>query len=239
MVLPLSDDNPLEGITHAYVTWALIAINLAVFLLLQHGLGDEVDVASAFSFGTVPVVLTGGAVLPEGYALVPAPLTLLTYMFLHSGWSHLIGNMAFLWVFGDNVEDALGHARFLAFYLVCGVAGGLAHSLALPASDVPLVGASGAVSGVVAAYLMLHPNVKLWVLVAMRIPLRVPAIWPLGGWIGFQFWSVATSTSEDTAWWTHISGLAVGAVLVVFLRRRGVALWVRTPDGSSPPAPGG
>jgi len=232
MLLPINDDNPLEGITHAYVTWGLIATNIIVFLLLQHGYRADIDIASAFGYGAIPAVVTHAAVLPAEYIRLPPELTLVSYMFLHGGWLHLIGNMAFLWVFGDNVEDALGHARFLIFYVLCGIAGGLAHSLAMPESASPLVGASAGISGLVGAYLMLHPNVRIWVLMFMRIPLRIPAIWPLGAWIAFQLWSLWSAGDAETAWWAHIGGLLAGAVLVVFMRRKGVPLWVMTRDGT-------
>ncbi|WP_051660952.1 rhomboid family intramembrane serine protease [Bosea sp. 117] len=232
MFIPLNDDNPLEGMRHAYVTWGLIAANFIVFIFFQHGYEEEINAAFVFGYGAIPAVVSHAAVLPPELSKLPPELTLVSYMFLHGGWMHLIGNMAFLWVFGDNVEDALGHARFLAFYLLCGIAGALVHTFAQPGSEVPLVGASAAISGVVAAYLMLHPNVKLWVLVLMRIPLRVPAIYPIGAWIAFQIWSVATVAEDGTAWWAHIGGLVAGAILVVFMRRKGVPLWVRTPNGT-------
>lgn len=237
MFVPLTDDNPLEGVRHAYVTWALIAVNLFVYVVLQRGYGDEVDAAFAYAYGTIPAVVSHAAVLPPELEKLPAEATLLTYMFLHGGWGHILGNMAFLAVFGDNVEDALGHARYLAFYLICGVVGGLVHIFAEPYSEVPLVGASAAVAGIVGAYVLLHPNVRLWVLVFMRVPLRIPAIWPIGAWIAFQFWSIAAASDESTAFWAHIGGLATGAVLVVFMRRKGVPLFVRTPDGTPPVLP--
>jgi membrane associated rhomboid family serine protease len=154
-------------------------------------------------------------------------LTLITYMFLHGGWMHLIGNMLFLWVFGDNVEDAMGHGRFLAFYLLAGIAGGLAHTLSGPTSTVPLVGASGAIAGVVAAYLMLHPRVKLWVLVLGRFPLKVSAVWAIGAWAAFQVVMLLVASDHTTAWWAHIGGFAAGAVLLPIMRKPGVALFDR------------
>lgn len=232
MLLPINDDNPLEGITHAYVTWGLIAANVLVFVALQQGWRPEIDIATAFGYGAIPAVVNHAAVLPAEYTKLPPELTLVSYMFLHGGWLHLIGNMAFLWVFGDNVEDALGHLRFFFFYILCGIAGGLAHSLAMPESASPLVGASAGISGLVGAYLMLHPNVRIWFLMFMRIPLRIPAIWPLGAWIGFQIWNLITTTDQDTAWWAHVGGLIAGMVLVVFMRRKGVPLWVMTRNGS-------
>ncbi|MCK0197561.1 rhomboid family intramembrane serine protease [Ancylobacter sp. 6x-1] len=236
MFLPLNDENPLEEVRHAYVTWALIAANVAVFLLVQQGWTGAIETSTAFSYGTIPAVLSHMAVLPEDFIHLPAEATLASYMFFHGGWGHLIVNMAFLWVFGDNVEDALGHARYLAFYFLTGIAGAIVYTLGHPASEVPLIGASAAVSGVVGAYAMLHPNVRIWVLVLMRIPLRLPAIWPIGAWILYQVWSAVTQNQADTAWLAHLGGLVAGGLLVIPMRRRGVPLWVTTRDGT-PPAP--
>ncbi|MFS8036116.1 rhomboid family intramembrane serine protease [Xanthobacter sp. AM11] len=239
MFVPIADANPLEHVVRPYVTWALLALNVFVFVALQHGAFGEVSEAGVLAYGAIPAVVTGEAVLPEGYERLPAALTLLTYMFLHGGWLHLIGNMAFLWVFADNVEDAMGHVRFLAFYLLCGVVAGAAHIVADPGSEVPLVGASGAVAGVIAAYLMLHPNIRLWALVFMKIPLRVPAVWVIGAWFALQVWQILAADDQDTAWWAHIGGFVCGALLVTVMRRPGVALLDRDPSGvPSRPAPG-
>lgn len=239
MFVPIADANPLEHVVRPYVTWALLALNVFVFVALQHGAFGEVSEAGVLAYGAIPAVVTGEAVLPEGYERLPAALTLLTYMFLHGGWLHLIGNMAFLWVFADNVEDAMGHVRFLAFYLLCGVVAGAAHIVADPGSEVPLVGASGAVAGVIAAYLMLHPNIRLWALVFMKIPLRVPAVWVIGAWFALQVWQILAADDQDTAWWAHIGGFVCGAALVTVMRRPGVALLDRDPSGvPSRPAPG-
>ncbi len=235
MFLPLNDENPFEGIRHAYVTWALVATNVFVFLFVQGGWAGSVEATTAFSFGTIPAVLSHMAVLPEDFHHLPPELTLASYMFFHGGWSHIIVNMAFLWVFGDNVEDALGHARYLAFYFLCGIAGAIVHTLGHPASEVPLIGASAAISGVVGAYAMLHPNVRIWVLVLMRIPLRLPAIWPIGAWIVFQLWNLVANDQDGTAWLAHLGGLVAGGLLVIPMRRRGVRLWVTTRDGTPPP----
>src|SRR5690606_1926860 len=133
----------------------------------------------------------------------------------------------FLWVFGDNVEDAVGHWRFLLFYLLCAVGAGLAHALMVPDSPSPLVGASGAVAGIVAAYLILHPRVKIWVLAFGRLPLRLSALWVLGFWVLVQVWSVVMMGDGNVAWWAHIGGLASGALLILVLRRPGVHLFDR------------
>jgi membrane associated rhomboid family serine protease len=157
--------------------------------------------------------------------VVPERLTLISYMFFHGDILHLAGNMLFLWVFGDNVEDAMGHVKYLIFYLACGVFAGLTHAWMVPDSDSPLIGASGAVAGVIAAYLMLHPRVRVWVLALKAIPLRISAAFALGLWILIQVVMVLLPQVGPVAWWAHIGGLLAGAVLVVFMRRSGVPLF--------------
>ncbi|MEL6422209.1 MAG: rhomboid family intramembrane serine protease, partial [Pseudomonadota bacterium] len=161
---------------------------------------------------------------------VPERVTLLSYMFLHADVLHLAGNMLFLWVFGDNVEDAMGHGRFLIFYLLCGVVAGLTHAAVMGATGfgtAPLIGASGAVAGCVAAYLMLHPRVRVWVLVLRFIPLRIAAIWALGAWVVMQFIMALMPQVDAVAWWAHVGGMVCGAVLILFMRRTGVRLFDR------------
>jgi len=148
-------------------------------------------------------------------------------MFFHGDILHLAGNMVFLWVFGDNVEDALGHFRFLIFYLACGAIAGLMHALMLPSSEAPLIGASGAVAGVVAAYLMLHPKVRVWILILRFIPIQISAAFALGAWILTQFVMVLVPETGPVAWWAHVGGILAGAVLVLFMRRPGVPLFDR------------
>jgi membrane associated rhomboid family serine protease len=143
-----------------------------------------------------------------------------------------------LWVFGDNVEDSLGHIKFLIFYLLCAAAGAFLHGLILPDSQAPLIGASGAIAGIVAAYLILHPRVKIWVLVFMRIPLRIPAWIPLILWVGFQFMMLFVQTEDAISWPAHVGGIIAGAVLVLFFRRHGIALLDRNLEvGTSRPVP--
>ncbi len=227
--IPLSDDNPLRSVRFQWVTIALIAANVVVFLLENTPDGQ----AAIASFALVPselfhVRIWGGAVLaPDQLLQVPEGLTLLTYQFLHGDVLHLLSNMLFLWVFGDNVEDAMGHVKFLAFYVLCGIAGGLAHALLLPTSRLPLIGASGAVAGVIAAYLILHPRVRVWVLAFRFIPLRITAAWVLGVWVLTQFVMIAIAPSDQVAWWAHVGGMVAGAVLVVVFRRPGVPLFDR------------
>jgi rhomboid family protein len=238
--IPISDDNPLRSIRVPWVVYSLIAINTLVLVLQVVGSPDG-GAAMLASFALIPsellhVPAAGGGVevgpgvtpgvLPEVLA-VPKWLTLITYQFLHGGPLHLLSNMLFLWVFGDNVEDAMGHLKFLAFYLLSGVAGGLAHALIQPGSATPLIGASGAVAGVIAAYLMLHPRVRVWVLAFRFIPLRIPAAWVLGVWVITQFIMLLLPDVGPIAWWAHIGGMVAGAVLVLFLRRPGVELFDR------------
>jgi membrane associated rhomboid family serine protease len=235
MFVPLHDNTPLRLIRFQYATGLIIVINVLVTIYMQALPGDSAEMYFALSFGAIPALITNHIPTVEGIQAVAEPLTLLTYMFLHGGWLHLISNMLFLWVFADNVEDAFGHLGFVLFYLLCGVAAGLAHAFMLPTSQAPLIGASGAVSGVLAAYLVLFPKARVWVLLFMRIPLRIPAYWALIGWILFQFFSLAMTTPEDkvqVAWWAHIGGFMAGLLLTLLLRNRLMERLARVPLGS-------
>jgi membrane associated rhomboid family serine protease len=227
MFVPILDDNPLKAIRFQFVTVALIVLNVVIFALEMSGI-DERMVAS---FAIIPLELfrSGGAPAlgPLDALPVPEASTLFTYMFLHGDIVHLAGNMLFLWVFGDNVEDAVGHVRFLIFYVLCGIFAGVVHVIALPDSTVPLIGASGAVAGVISAYLILHPRVRVWVLVFRFIPLRITAAFALGAWIATQIVMVLMPQVGPVAWWAHIGGLLAGAVLIPFMRRPGVPLFDR------------
>ncbi|MCL6708665.1 rhomboid family intramembrane serine protease [Pseudomonas sp. R2.Fl] len=228
MFIPLHDRNALKHIRFQYVTLGLIAVNVATWCLTTLALPEDVMNAAVFSLGFIPAIVFDYAVLDPSLALVPPDATVITYSFLHSDIMHLGTNMLFLWVFGDNVEDAMGHARFLVFYLLCAAAGAYFHGLVGPQSQAPLIGASGAVSGVVAAYLMLHPKVRVWVLVLLRFPLPLPAFIPLALWIGQQFLMLATDFGSNVSWGAHVGGILAGALLVLVLRRRGVPLFDRT-----------
>jgi membrane associated rhomboid family serine protease len=227
MFIPLYDANPLRTIATPVVTRTLIGVTVAVFLVFESGLVIDAQTASVGTFAVIPAEFHLGGGLRSELIAAHEGLTLITYMFLHAGWMHLIGNMLFLWVFGDNIEDAMGHVRFLAFYFLCGAAGGIAHALANPMSEAPLIGASAAVAGTLAAYLILHPKVKLWVLVLGRIPLKLSAAWAIGAWIVFQFVNLFFALDPGTAYWAHIGGFAAGAVLIPFMRRPDVPLFDR------------
>ena len=230
MFVPIGDDNPLKRIRYQYVTVAIIALNVLIFLIESAGGYADAFVAS---FAVVPHELFqvhdfhGEAPISADALAIPERATLLTYMFFHGDVIHLASNMLFLWVFGDNVEDALGHVRYFAFYITCGVAAALLHAVMLPDSQDGLIGASGAISGVIAAYMMLHPRVGVWILALKFIPLKITAAFALGLWILLQFVMVALPQSGPTAWWAHIGGLIAGATLILFLRRPGVRLFER------------
>jgi membrane associated rhomboid family serine protease len=226
MFIPLHDANRLRHIRKQYVTIGLIAVNVIVYLMTAAG-GWQAAQAAAFSYGYIPAVAFDHADLPSELEAVPGIATYVTYAFLHADIFHLGGNMLFLWVFGDNVEDAMGHVKFLFFYLACAVAGALLHGLVTPFSDMPLIGASGAVAGIVAAYLLLHPRVKIWILAFARIPLRIPAWIALALWIGFQFLMFALAGEDQVSWAAHIGGIVAGAVLVTILKRPDVPLFDR------------
>lgn len=225
MVIPIYDGNPFAFKTPPYASWGLIALNVIVFIWEVLSDAGQIDshTASVLSLTFRPDSVSVNPAITG--ASLPWPATLITYTFIHGNWLHLIGNMMFLWVFGDDVEAALGRFRYLLFYFLCGAAGALAHFAANPASHVPLLGASGAIAGIVAAYLMLHPCRKIWVLALMRIPIKIAAEWALGFWICVQILNVFLSTDETVAWWTHIGGLAAGAALIVVMRPPGVKLF--------------
>lgn len=232
--VPIWDMNPLKRVRFQYVTVALVLANCAVYFFLQEGLLYGIEDNVLIGFAVIPSELIQQGFLswpvsapPPEAVMVPEGITLVSYMFLHGGFLHLFGNMIFLWVFGDNVEDAMGHVRFLFFYLICGIFAGIAHALISPQSNIPMIGASGAVAGIIAAYLMLHPNVRVWVLAFYRLPLRVSAGFALAIWIILQILSVFFDPDGGTAWWAHIGGLIAGAVLILFMRKPGVPLFDR------------
>ncbi len=226
MFIPLHDANHLKHIDAQYVTIGLIVANVIVFFLTAAG-GEEIAQAAVIGFGYIPSTVFDYAERPAELVYVPDGATYLTYAFLHGDAWHLAGNMLFLWIFGDNVEDALGHVRFLIFFVLCAAGGALVHGLIVPESQAPLIGASGAIAGIVAAYLMLHPKVKIWILAFGRIPLRIPAWIALAMWIGFQFLMLAFMGEDEISWAAHVGGIVTGAALVLVLRRRGVPLFDR------------
>jgi membrane associated rhomboid family serine protease len=224
-MLPLSDDNPRAG--SPIVTVSIIALCVLVFLW-EALTASEAEIVS---FALIPARLFGGsAILHDGITAVPAWATILTSLFLHGGVLHLGSNMLFLWIFGDNIEDAMGRLRFVFFYLTCGVASCVAQVAADPGSTVPIVGASGAIAGVLGAYIMLYPqaNVRTLVFLGPFITVvRIPALIVLGLWFVIQFAVALTSggVSEGVAVWAHVGGFVAGVALVPLLKRSDVALF--------------
>lgn len=225
MFIPLHDTNALKYIRLQYVTITLIIVNCLIWFFTGLVASDSIENHAIAGFGFIPAVALHSAILDTSLVIVPSNWTFLTYAFLHNDFMHLATNMVFLWVFGDNVEDALGHVRYLIFYVLCAAAAALVHALIAPSSQGPLIGASGAVSGVIVAYFMLHPRVRVWVLVLFRIPLPLPAFIPLAFWILQQFYMLLTSHESEVSWGAHVGGILSGAFLVLFLRRKGVPLF--------------
>jgi len=220
-MIPVHDDNPVS-IT-PFVTYSLIAGCVLVFLW-QLGLDDAGNQRAAFRYGVVPAVLLGEARFPPGFGGIPPGLTILTSLFLHGGFMHLAGNMLYLWIFGNNIEDRLGHLRFTVFYAACGLAAALAQALHAPASTIPMIGASGAISGVLGAYLLYYPRARITVVIPLGIILhttRWPASLVLGGWFALQVGSslLADPTQPGVAWLAHIGGFVAGLVLAPLLLR--------------------
>ncbi|HQZ12668.1 MAG TPA: rhomboid family intramembrane serine protease [Devosia sp.] len=222
--LPLHDQNPLRHIKFPYVSYGLMAVTTVVFLvqLAMPNYGFE---WFTVEYGMIPLVVRD--VVQQPVAWLPDWANLVTYAFLHADWLHLLSNMLFLWVFGDNVEDALGHVKFLIFYLACAVFGGLAHMAFNLNGNAPLIGASGAVAGVLGAYLVLYPHARVFVLfrIVIPIPLPVPALWMLAVWIATQVFYALVGSDEPVAWWAHIGGVIAGAILAVLMKRRDVPLF--------------
>jgi membrane associated rhomboid family serine protease len=214
-MIPFRDDIPARR--YPVITVLLIIANIGVFLY-QLSLPPSAAAAFVERFGMVPGELTGIVTLPSG----PALLGVFTSMFLHGGWFHLIGNLWYLWLFGDNVEDRMGHFRFLAFYLVSGVAAAAVHVLSDPGGTVPAIGASGAISGVLGAYLVFYPFARILTLVPLFFVwpvVELPAMLVLGSWFVVQIlngaaaFSISNGTTGGVAWWAHVGGFAAGMIL--------------------------
>jgi membrane associated rhomboid family serine protease len=234
-MFPYHDENATQRTP--VVTMALIALNVAAFVGLQGAGAEEPLAASVCNLGLIPAELMAsvpaGASLPMGDRLVcltdpgRQPLNMFTSMFMHGGWVHLLGNMWFLWLFGNNIEDSTTRPRFVVFYLLCGIAAALAQVSADPQSIVPMVGASGAISGVMGAYLILFPRVRVFTMVPLGFyatSIAVPAWVMLIYWSVLQLVSQAASTLAEqaggVAYWAHIGGFAAGVVLIKVFERR-------------------
>jgi membrane associated rhomboid family serine protease len=222
--LPLYDDNPIRRTP--VVTYVLILMCIGAFLW---ELGQHQDVV-AYQYGMIPAVLFGYVELPRALQPIPPWATIFTSMFLHGGWLHLGGNMLFLWIFGNNIEDVLGRARYLILYLGSGVAAAMAQALVDKLSQVPMLGASGAIAGVLGAYFLLHPRANVRVLLVLFVFVRfinMPAVVVLGLWFLVQFISIAATPAGegDVAVWAHAAGFLAGIVLIPLFKDREVPLF--------------
>jgi membrane associated rhomboid family serine protease len=240
-MFPIRDENP--HFLTPYATFALIGLNVLAWIFLQ-GFGSEPALATSICrLGLIPGELLQSVPAGTRTALTPNATcvlgdtavwhTVLTSMFMHGGWLHIIGNMWFLWIFGNNVEDSMGHMRFVVFYLLCGVAAATAQTLANTTSAIPMVGASGAIGGVMGAYVLLYPRVRVHLLLILGFfvtTVAVPAIFMLGYWFLLQLVSGVSSLGAESggvAFWAHAGGFVAGAVLVLVFRDR--ALLARHP----------
>ena len=212
-MIPLADDNPTRSTP--IITYALIAICVIVFLW-QLSLGPNVKVA-IYALGVIPASLLQGALLPQELRWVSPEMTVITSMFLHGGFMHLIGNMLYLWVFGDNIEDILGKPVFIIFYAICGIAAALSQALPDPSSTIPMIGASGAISGVLGAYMVFFPKKSIRVAIPFGFFLQIlklPAYVVLLFWFVLQLINGALSGSDGgVAFGAHIGGFIAGVIL--------------------------
>jgi membrane associated rhomboid family serine protease len=263
MVMPLYDDAPLRYLRRPIVNWTLIAINVVVYLAIySDAFGDPLTIVRGYAI--IPRILFGEAELAEWVVGPPAPLTLFTSMFFHSSFLHIASNMLFLFVFGDNVEDAMGSLHYLLFYLSCGAMAGVFYIYSAPDSITPLVGASGAISGVCAAFLLLHPRatvvgifpplsfalLPVWLvtliggkprrsLFGLRAPLfsfHASGFLFIGAWILLQLINASFGGESHTAWMVHVGGIAAGLVLTPIFKRRRHPLFDRGTGRPPPPA---
>ena len=231
-MFPIRDHNP-SGRT-PYVVYLLMAANIVIFLSYVGIMDDDRAISRLyFDYAVIPARIT------DGFAWD----TLFTSMFLHGGWMHLAGNMLFLWIFGDNMEDEMGHLPFALFYTVSGIGAGLIHVITAPESVVPTIGASGAIAGVMGGYLLMFPKARVDILLILIVYFRVftiPAFVMLGIWLGMQFMGSLASDPDKggVAYWAHTGGFIVGLILCIplWLKRGGPAFWGRT--HGHPPHPG-
>ena len=220
-MIPLKDDNPTS--TTPIITYAIIAVCVFVFIL-QISSSSYNDGQLFYSYGLIPSVLTGKAELPDHLAVIPSELTLFTSMFMHGGFMHLIGNMLYMWIFADNIEDELGRVKFIIFYILSGIAAALTQVFMNTDSTIPMIGASGAIGGVLGAYIVNHPKAKVLILIPLGFfsqIIKVPALFVLGFWFVLQFISSAfsSSTGGGVAYAAHIGGFVFGVIAILFFNK--------------------
>ena len=221
-MIPLKDDNPTSS--RPIVTYFLIGLCVVIFFM-QLGSQSYKTGQLFYSYGLIPSVLTGHDQLPLDFYVVPAYVTIFSSMFMHGGFMHLIGNMLYMWIFADNIEDSLGPKNFVIFYLLCGIGAAMAQVLIDTHSQIPMVGASGAIGGILGAYLINHPNAKVLVLIPFGFfsqLIKIRALYVLGFWFILQFINSSMMTSQEggVAYAAHIGGFVSGMVLILFFNKK-------------------
>lgn len=225
-MFPIHDENPIKIIP--WITYIVLGICVSVFLW-QFTRNPESQQQIVYALGVIPSVIFGHNELPAALVWVPTYATVFTSMFLHGGWMHLIGNMLYLWVFGNNVEASMGSVRFVIFYLLCGIGAVLAQGLPDMESQIPMIGASGAISGVLGAYMLLYPKARVLVVLPIFFIIktfRIPALFVLGVWFLMQLFSTFTNSGSDggVAFGAHVGGFIAGMCLIPFFKKRDVPL---------------
>ena len=224
-MIPLRDDNPTT--IRPVVTVGLIVVNALVFLY-QVSLGPREGQVFVYQFGAIPALIFGSGSLPSELVAIPASFSIFTSMFLHGGFMHLIGNMLYLWIFGNNIEDAMSHSRFIVFYLLTGLIASMTHLLTDVTSTIPTVGASGAISGILGAYILLYPRARILVLIPLGLFTRIMYIsagFVLGFYFVLQLFQGTLSFGQSgggVAWFAHIGGFLAGLALVGLFKQRTV-----------------
>lgn len=226
-MIPLHDDNPTRILPIVTVTILIACVLAFLWQLLHEPHAQELLVTS---LGVIPAALLGDFRPAQPLYSLPPSVTLVTSMFLHGGWMHLVGNMLYLWIFGNNVEDAMGHGRFVVFYLLCGGSAALTQAFAVPASTIPMIGASGAISGILGAYLLLYPHARILVLLPLGVftrLVRLPALAVLGFWFVLQIVNsfLVTTGEGGVAWGAHIGGFVAGLALIPLFKQRDIRLF--------------
>jgi len=231
MIIPIGDEIERTATPFQFATIFILGACVAIWGWEFNLPAEEVQ-GAFYSYGLVPAFLFGFRAPPPEWAVIPAELTVLTSMFMHASWSHIIGNMLYLWVFGSSLEEACGHVRFVIFYILCGIGAAVGHALVDPAGIAPMIGASGAISGLLAGYMLVYPfnRVTLLVMLVGFVRVRVPALVVIGLWIVYQMYEMFSAAAAPgpqaggVAWTAHVGGFATGALLIFVLRRPGVKL---------------
>ena len=231
---PFADVNPTNKIP--IISW-LIIFTCSYIYLNQIFDPTYITEQNFFSFGMIPAILFGHSELSGPLKIIPPFLSIFTSMFLHGGWMHIIGNMTYLYIFGDNIEERLGKFKFIIFYISCGIFAGLCQALIDVNSEIPMIGASGAISGILGAYLILFPKkdikVFFWFFIFIKI-FRIPAMYVIGCWIFIQFFSLNNSEESNIAYLAHIGGFIAGIILIIIFRKKLSKQSKRLTKGSLP-----